>query len=469
MTVCGDVINHKIFLRNSGNNSNASPQNLQFGVVYLGETAELPIRLENKSSSPLRWIISHAGELLPQVPGQSQIIDNKEVEMSNSMTVSPAEGVLAPFASEKVVFCFSPTTSIPDRGFKTKGPASKVKSFMVPMQLKILNSSNKHRPGEDPINFVLGGGACPLLVTPSSRAIEFPLTKVGESYSADLVLTNGSEILSATYQIDKMAHYYCIPNSGKIAPGEKANIEILFKPNQFGNHERNLKCVIKSERACSKRTPGCSIEGSEMFIKLTGSTINVENRKSKSAESNLDQWRSIKKLSSSEGAVSVLISGRLQSASKTENEAWNSKITNRDVYVDYIRESRDAKVQNIHKRHFNNDGVLVDKNTSIHHKYTSIDPISGLLEPSIAKEMDAFDKSTSTKEKDLNSHADQRLLEVLIQKMFEKTVQKLRPGSFTPPKKLIQTSITSTELIYIKTSLSSIDLGDITVRMYNVF
>jgi hypothetical protein len=83
------------------------------------------------------------------------------MEMNNSMSVTPAEGVLAPFSSEKVVFCFSPKTSTPVKGFKTKSDASGVKSFMVPMQLKILNSSNKHRPEEGPINFVLGGGASP--------------------------------------------------------------------------------------------------------------------------------------------------------------------------------------------------------------------------------------------------------------------------------------------------------------------
>jgi hypothetical protein len=164
MLVTGDVISHKITLRNTRSNQSTSPQNLQFGLVYLGETVSLPIRLENKSASPLRWIISHAGELLPQVPGQSQIIDDKAVEMKSSMSVSPAEGVLAPFGAEKVVFRFSPTTSVPERGFKTKAEGKSVKRYTVPMQLKILNSSNKHRPGEGPINFVLGGGLVALLI-----------------------------------------------------------------------------------------------------------------------------------------------------------------------------------------------------------------------------------------------------------------------------------------------------------------
>jgi hypothetical protein len=317
-------------------------------------------------------------------------------------------------------------------------------------------------------------GACPLLVKPSSKEIQFPMTKVGESSKAELVLTNGSPILPLTYLIDSMAHYYCIPNTGKIMAGENATVEIVFKPNQFGIHERNLKCVIKSDRESRKGSEN-SIEGSEMLIKLSGSTINVESDRRAKATSNTNlayepmKIAPLKRLSAA-GLGSELIAGRLQSHSKIENQDWDDKVKNREIYVDYIRESRDKKVQHAHKLHFNNDGVRVDSmKTSIHHTYTSIDPGTGLQEPSIAKDIFAFEKKDlmDTTEHDLHSHADKRNLEALINTMFSKTVQKLRPGSFPSPKKLIQTSITATELTFIKVSLSSIDLGDITVHSIN--
>lgn len=481
MNVIGDVINHKIFLKNSENNRSDSPQNLQFGIVYLGETTELVVALENKSSSPLRWIISHAGELVPQVPGQDQIVDKHTVEMNNSMSVTPAEGVLGPFATEKVAFTFKPMSRVPERGFKCIETHKDVRKYSVPMQLKVLNSSNKHRSGEDPINFVLSGGACPLMVKSSKESLEFPPTVVGESTSTEFVLTNQSSILGIEYDFQKMAHYFCMPKVGRLMPLESTAIKVVFKPNQFGvNQDTKLKCFLKS--STQKNMTG-SLAGGFLQINLLGRTKNISPKRQEREDRHSPAGSpfAVTKISSKE-AGSMLLGGKLHfsEAQTNERNAWESKIANRQLYVDYIRSSHDTKVQKVHSKHFHDDGVEVDPiKTSVYHTYARVDPASGLIEPSIADEVHVFDNNIVSKKEtgisqhpsshfyaDLHSHAEQKLYETLLEKMFEKVVHKLKPP-YMAPKELIQTSITSSELTYIKTSLSSIDLGDITVHSVN--
>lgn len=268
------------------------------------------------------------------------------------------------------------------------------------MQLKILNSSNIHRPGEDPINFVLSGGACPLLVKHSASDVNFPLTRVGDSSSAEIEISNESSMLSLKYQFNEKAHYFCVPSSGKLMPLEKTNVTVVFKPRQFGIHKQDLICTLRSDRENSKRQKSPNLEDGEIIFKLHGTTLNeaAEKKSQTPLHYNPNEFTVVKKLSIPGAKGKELLDGSLGYNALLENFSRDSKVRNRNRYIDYIRESHNKKVQNAHAQYFSNDGVQVDPiKTSSFRKYTRIDPGSGLIEPPIDVD---FDKNiVSTKEK----------------------------------------------------------------------
>jgi hypothetical protein len=68
-----------------------------------------------------------------------------------------------------------------------------------------------------------------------SQLVDFGQCQVGCQLGLTLTLTNNSQVLPATFQFRRMAHYSIQPCRGHLQPGQSCDVVATFAPNQIGN------------------------------------------------------------------------------------------------------------------------------------------------------------------------------------------------------------------------------------------
>ncbi|TPX59952.1 hypothetical protein PhCBS80983_g02101 [Powellomyces hirtus] len=442
-----NVIEHKLAFRNYATNEVLDPGDFDFGTVYFSQLATVHTILENKGSSPMKWVITHADENKPTVPGAKirEILSlgggsGAETNSSSSpegdpdiyaMTVQPSEGILEPFTSVRVDFAFSPRAPSIGTGFRSSQQAAPHRTFSVPMELKIVNSSasTARVPGEDPIKIQLRGTACPVLARLSSRALEFRTIPLGERLVTELLLRNDSSVLGFAYKLEHVAQFHADPAIGVLGPLEETRVQMTFSPNQLGNFNTKMTCAIKA----TKRNGGhdrsknirVQFDPSQIFehipIKLVGACVSTSEsiytpfgaqghhmfcdprnltrssnyRTTANLSETTDHPTDVADWATATGHDSMSrytshgnsLADRQDAATAAETSAKAYSTNRQDVlhrarYTTYLRERRAQRVQNLRCRRLGNDDVSVDVGKlDVAEAMLGIDRENGLLPP----------------------------------------------------------------------------------------
>lgn len=492
MSLVGNVLDHKIRIRDAKNSKDIDPQNLFFGSIYFGEMSLMTVRLHNRAPKPINWVISHAGQSRPYVPGQSKDLDTTDALMKAAVSVFPSEGTLPPDETSIVTFKFAPTIHAQSKGFKVSSHPPEISNYKVPMQLNLLAANGQAVYGEEPIDFTLTGETCPLIVSVSKNEITFPSTTLGKSSEKTLELKNGSDRLGLQFDFKKIANIVITPMHGRLAPFQMATIKVVYHPNQIGPLKSSLECKISSlaSKECLpeeiinlREREGFSIDSASakiMHIDLLGEcSIDVNTRVTTHGvlvKPSGKQWSSSnasgrkassrKSFENSKSLTLFLGSTPMSDSDKQVNPEWEAKSDNRDRFINYIRTSHADKVSQERIKKFGKDGVEIDYSkvslvmrgyerkggvsfcaniylfrSKQHKHYHLVDSHNGLPEPNV-EDNNATDKAA----RDLIVHPhkfgdaiveshrpvrDDRKLKDLIEKLFEPVVHKAKASVFS--------------------------------------
>lgn len=234
-------------------------EKLDFGTVYIDQEALIPIKLQNQSNEPVRWSISPANKAIPIIHDSESknlrerrdIITLKKEEQTH-MSVYPIEGCIAPLESSVVMFAYKPEHVKNFYGFKANSKPPEMKTSALDMTLSIMENTRAIAISSTdlPINLYLSGRACPLLASLHPAKIEFS----GANSVYELQVRNQSQHGIIRFKFENSAHFHVKPITGRVVAGEACNVQVMFKPNQFGKFDMALLCHISSwhgEQECN--------------------------------------------------------------------------------------------------------------------------------------------------------------------------------------------------------------------------
>ncbi|KAJ3174886.1 Cilia- and flagella-associated protein 47, partial [Irineochytrium annulatum] len=482
------------------------------------------------------------------VAGASGAGNKEEAENKASMSVVPSEGVLQPYQTSDIVFNFAPRFQEPGQGFKSSisGPPTHV--FRVPMQLKIITSAagggdnaNKRRDigkgnagalgeGEEPIDIVMSGKACPIEASLSHTRVDFPEAHAGAGEVSETVsLRNGSRELGFRFKFGTAAHFHVVPSEGALGPLGRKEVRVVFRPNQLGKFKTDIDCIIESSHdaptfdAEAGDESGSGLSGSPsghtstpLLVKFAGgkddgvkvTTLKLSLRgicsPSKSADA-VTHWKpSERALKFSSTAVAVTSAslvdgsddpGRIpirgyhimkdcpaigdsRSLSDGEIESmgdWHHKTTNKHKYWDFLKGSRVDREMRARRDRFGDDGVKVGMSRLLHdNEDMNVDPENGLTPPEpVDFSPGKHAGGTSNEAGEEGFHDDLRKIRSLFQLLQEPTV--LRPKATTStgaqtvahPPSFFDVPLTGADLANIFTAKPALDFGKVTVHSQN--
>ncbi|KAJ3011779.1 UNVERIFIED_CONTAM: Cilia- and flagella-associated protein 47 [Siphonaria sp. JEL0065] len=494
INVAASIVDHKLRLRNSDNSGDLDPQSLDFGIIYYSQIAQFTSKLENRGLKPLRWVITHAGDSVPIVPDGllqtmnkrtpekpglptiedllKQDIMNQDSQAQTAMTVFPLEGSLDQNESCDITFTFSPKTSTAATGFKTKAVEPSVNSYRVPMQLRILKKegSSNSEDGEEPIDLLLMGKACPIQTNISTKEITFPFIQdsgeKGESREAEVSLKNLSPLLGISYSFQALAQFHAFPPKGKLQPGESKSIKVLFKPSQLGRFEKVMDIFISALDKSPKQNPyvgvatrkpsvyfvkfepGVSAESAIQTIKLRLRGALTPGKISPAAEcepkDKASLWRS-----------------NIQVNNKKVNEEWEDKIENRTKYLDYLKNSRTQRLIEKRAQRIGNDGVKVPYNI-LQAEDPKLDRENGLIPP----EPDDFIGVARAQSASFGLAEDHQRVKTLLNQLMEPKLYEVADIESSIGD--MESYLTAEDLSNIFAAKTCIDFGIVTAHSTNI-
>ncbi|KAJ3162294.1 Cilia- and flagella-associated protein 47 [Geranomyces michiganensis] len=526
-----NVIDHKLAFRGLKANTHLDPGNVDFGTVYYSQVATLHTKLENRGPDPVRWVITHAGENKPMVPGpkirEALGLSGGSNEESSAgepdaalfaMTVQPSEGVIEPFQSVPVMFAFSPRAPVMPNGFKSKLEPPDSRRFHVPMELKIVNSSSHatNIAGEHPIHIQLKGVACPVLARMSERMIMFRSIPLGDRVVTEVALRNNSSDLPIAFAIAPVAQFHADPPAGVIGAQETATLRITFRPNQLGNFKTKLLCAIKAKGAHAS-TGNVDVESEKVFeqipIKLFGAcvassndsfhhhahminhsrlhpghSVTTENRTDMADWATTTTRDPVSRYGSDPQSLIASDSTLAAAASSAKRQ----DVAHRAQYTRYLRERRAQRVHDIRTHRLGDDGVEIDAETlDLAVATLEVDRHNGLLPP---EPVDFMTGPTVVKSTTLQKfgipparegvakpgarHApgdktDIRKLHALFEQLLEPVCPKEKSliRDQLPPSTAaasgFDTPLSGTDLANIYAARGSIDFGKVTAHSVN--
>ncbi|KAJ3013810.1 Cilia- and flagella-associated protein 47 [Thoreauomyces humboldtii] len=517
--VKGTLIDHKLALHDVRTNRPLDYSRIDFGAVYYSQEAVLRTKLVNKGSTPQKWVITHAGENKPMVPGfkireslglAGDVSENTLGDMDTALyaiTLRPSEGVIQPFSSVDVNLTFSPRAPVVTSGFKATLQPPDLRKFAVPMELKIVNSSSQTAVGEEPIRLQLKGVACPVLTSISSRLLEFRPLLIGDELGEDLVIRNRSNVLSCRYALSSVAQFHADPSTGVLGPLEERTVRVAFRPNQLGNFRTTMECTIKP----GQQSPESSVRfvGSQVIeriqIKLTGACVAASSdvgfpryahhhhhiarfdSHSDTSENPTDgaEWASATARGTVSRYASEIISPEEIRQAKSHSNA-REEMLHRGEYTAYIRERRGQRIQEIRRRRLGDDGVDVDtQKLDLAEACLEVDRDNGLLAPEPLDFLEYQPGTRKTAEILVSAEAqkvqargpqvdntDARKLRVLFEQLMEPVVfrDKLNASPEIPTTagaSGYDQSLSGHDLANIFAAHTFIDFGKVTVHSVN--
>lgn len=296
---------------------------IDFGTIFFGQSRSDSALLVNNSPTAVPFVVSvvvdrnsalNAAQLAFHADNKSGCNDNnqsedgispndsdqqqqsavefrKEWEIDDgSLTVSPLEGLLEPYACQPVSFQFTPLKPPNDQTLKqtmvasstaeaeeshnnrSKGKCRKKVhsrpygyrvSITVPSAGEVKQQSHTQKIDELPPNnldVVVTAQAAPITaVTMSPRTLRFGTCEVRSKQKALLTITNESYV-PAVFQFARVAHFSVSPARGKISGNSETTVVVSYHPAQIGSFD--AKCEF-------------SVEGGlrTSFLRLVGKAI----------------------------------------------------------------------------------------------------------------------------------------------------------------------------------------------------
>lgn len=484
LTITADVYEHKLALFNR-DGSILDTQKLEFGTVYCNQKSILKIKLENNSPEALKWVICHESERSPILSqfSESHSLSNEQSDKSSIVAI-PSEGVLEPFKSCKISFEFSPVFKRAEKGWQANGAMAPVKSYYVPMLLKVINFTleDSLRPGESPISLGLSGKSCPLKFNLTRNIINFGLVGQGCTSFADFEIKNCSEFLGFGFRFDNIAQFEFHPRIGSLQPNSSVTIRVTFVPSQLGNFEQIAQCHIFDLKQLKKSLGkqrlhvigGSKLEQRIMLnqtvdvpsickcsITLAGSCANAKIAKSYLDLHNINKPINIDQIA---GLPSMALKEDKSTAQKV-NPFWEAKVKHNRKYGELLKNNRITRANAQKNLHFGSDGILINSEAEIDDS-RNIDRENGLVAPEyIEIDMNLVDHSKTVREQESQSSLN-RKIKNLLQRLQDPIAHKIdfKQDHMT----LIDYPLSSDELEKIFVSRSDVDFGEVSVHSLNV-
>eukprot|EP00842_Homolaphlyctis_polyrhiza_P003819 jgi/Hompol1/4438/HPOL_001780-RA len=499
-----------------GVDHSTQPSSCQLKVEYLPSvagkfTGSIKIELLNELPS----IRTKEGSASSSKDGGLQLTANS-AENRTSVVLEPSEGQLEANQSVLVKFKFQPNKPKVVYGFKSSQPIAPVKTYQIPMQLRIgasgSDNADKATPGEEPIDILLTGRSCELRASLSASTLTFASIHEHDVTVQHMRVTNMSDELGFRFQFPKIAQFRFVPPSGKLGPLQNINIEVSFRPNQLGIFREMIHCDIypsdwtpdfpgmasalsTSERIYDKAVieaipvlliASCipsnqTITGTDGIIlhDETAQLIDIESGK------RLQNHHIIPFKSTDAEGVRFVVLGKSKDAVKKTpdriddqlvktNPEWDKKNEHRNLYINYIRGSRTDRLKLVRDTYFRNDGVSVDlRSLSAADNLSLIDTENGLVapEPETNFVWTKPAKSTGTKkpvlalkrvaklvDNDQIADVDHRKMQSLFQKLCEPVAHKpkLQPSVDPSAKTVSQIPAISPGAVLTASDLANI-------------
>ncbi|KAJ3348205.1 Cilia- and flagella-associated protein 47 [Entophlyctis luteolus] len=473
--VSATVVKQKLRLMSFlGASSGTAISRVDFGVVYFGQVAKFSAVLENLSETTVQWAITKAGEIVPNAPVAGQmrkaaphagLADNLGVECEeiddnigtkSPMTVEPYEGTLGPRQSCNLSFFFSPTECRPTFGFRSNVWKSIVKAFKIQMQLRILRSnSNDAAVGEEPINFLLSGKACPIQTSISTDEIQFEPVVLRQptehlSREVDISIQNSSSQLGIAFAFQSLSHFRTIPSHGELTPGGETKIKVIFQPNQLGTFSKTMKIMLHSPDEVPRNSSinDTITSTSASFVGKISKPIRVIKLKVVGIYTS--------QLSKEDALPSAIV---VKPATKLINYEWVDKLRNREFYIDFLKNSRIQRMVKSRRQRIGNDGVQLPYEI-LAKEDARMDSENGLLPPEPIDFTEKLDQLLAP----LESLDATQKTKALFSKLLSTSIEKQEAEALPPyPDNHLSTS----ELNYVYAARTMIDFGEVTVNSRN--
>lgn len=226
---------------------------IQFGNTYYSSDKTECALLYNNGPEPVSFVAILDEDAVAQemgiditkntiaalaAQGDSNKMEGESNELTSLVSAIPNQGMLQPYEKIPIFFRFSPRWSAANAGFKNKIVSPPRKDFALFMKLQIIGSSGGSATGgsgDRVVEVAMTGTALPVLIdiSPATK-YDFGEVPVGEHADILCTLKNNSDVLPATFQFRRIAHFIAHPQNGKIPPLCTQDVIFSFAPNQVG-------------------------------------------------------------------------------------------------------------------------------------------------------------------------------------------------------------------------------------------
>ncbi|KAI8846346.1 hypothetical protein BC829DRAFT_445389 [Chytridium lagenaria] len=318
------------------------------------------------------------GESAPMVPSsyRGKLVGNGGSNHGNAgLSDMTNEGILNPYQTSDIVFNFAPRVQDPIVGFKVTRAGSDTarKASLAGNQV-----------GEEPIDIVMTGKACPIEATLSSNQMHFEDVVMGKSSETtkEVVFENDSDQLGYRFRFTTAAHFHTYPSVGHLGPLESINVKVVFKPNQLGHFSTKLQCIISSSddvptfesallgpgkvpllvkfagdhksrdicnlplslKGCFRPSGSLESEPFSKFEEVRKIGSNLKHRNSNSGtllmQADMEEGKIARTIHLEKDCQNLGHRRSLSEGEQKAHEDWLEKTSNRHQYWDYLKQSR---------------------------------------------------------------------------------------------------------------------------------
>ena len=274
-------------LRSCDDENNHLLGNVDFGSLFYGQTREKSAILVNESPVALPFVIgvsidrdvaTEAARNAAEASGRPHttefFLDEWQVD-DGSVTVSPLEGLLEPYAKQKVIFKFAPKK--PPAKFKFKhqiiqdeqdqyaravgGPVQtaqhpeddhddqkgrRVMTRPYGTLVTVSSTGDDQTVETKMIDVKVSGlAACASAIRLTPRTLRFGTCEVRSRQKALVTIHNDCDV-PAKFDFAKVAHFTVQPSRGKISGNATTTVVVLHSPGQIGSFDAKCKFTVES-------------------------------------------------------------------------------------------------------------------------------------------------------------------------------------------------------------------------------
>ena len=274
-----NVVEHRleIVLPDGGGQISSVP----FGSLYYGqERTILAILVNNGPNSAAYQATLNIDDSKSKTDSHSDILEDASANTpapKPDLTVTPYEGVIAPYAQTTFTFHYKPKKPRMPTGFAT---TSNFDWSPVPLkaQLQIESSGIQQQLQVD-----ISGQAVYPQIEVSQRSFDFGKCAFGDRVDM-LVTIKNAGVLPATFALNQVAHFRCRPSKGKLESMQSLTAVMSFVPAQLGAFHNTLHLVVGKDNLqkimikCRGEAQVCASLYSSMHVSTMYSITHREYR-----------------------------------------------------------------------------------------------------------------------------------------------------------------------------------------------